>query len=74
MVHVLQFLGVEPKTLAHNILKNTCDRSRCPLALRIRLNKLLEKKAGRDCVLNFACWSEKPWLGPVAQVDRASAF
>jgi hypothetical protein len=64
MVHVLQFLGVEPKTLANNILKNTCDRSRCPLALRIRLNKLLEKKAGRDCVLNFACWSESHGLGP----------
>ena len=64
MVHVLQFLDVEPKTLADNILKNTCDRSRCPLALRIRLNKLLEKKAERGCVLNFACWSESHDLGP----------
>jgi hypothetical protein len=33
MVHVLQFLGVEPKTLANNILKNICDR--VPLSARI---------------------------------------
>jgi hypothetical protein len=40
------FPDVEPKTPANDIVHNPCDRSRSPLASRITLNKLLEKKPG----------------------------
>src|SRR5262249_15260845 len=47
------FWTLSTQTLDNNIVNKTYDRSRCPVASRIRVNNLLEKKARRDCVLNL---------------------